>query len=73
MERKILVAIGKTGLDKTTIDYLVNLLQERKDVRLHLLNVVPLYGVSESQQLLGDTEAIAVSRPESLKKRRAAK
>lgn len=73
MEKKILVAIGKTGLDKTTIDYLVSLFQGRTDVRLHLLNIVPLHGVTESQQLLGDTETIALSRPESLKKRSAAR
>lgn len=73
MERKILVAIGKTGLDKTTIDYLVSMFQERTDVRLHLLNIVPLHGVSGSQQLLGDPELIAISRPDSLRKRSAAR
>lgn len=73
MERKILVAIGNTGLDKTTISYLVSLFQDRTDVRLHLLNIVPVHGVTESQQLLGDMEFIAVSRPESLRKRSAAR
>jgi len=73
MERKILVAIGDTGLDRTTIGYLVNLLQNCLEVKLHLLNIVPLHGVTESQQLLGDTELIAASRPAALKKRTAAR
>ncbi len=73
MERKILIAIGNTGLDKTTISYLINLFQDRTDIRLHLLNIVPLHGVGESQQLLDDLELIAASRPAALKKRSTAR
>lgn len=72
MERKILVALGNTGLDQTTIGYLVELFRGSPGVKLHLLNIVPLHGVAESQQLLGDLETTAAARPEAVKKRFAA-
>jgi nucleotide-binding universal stress UspA family protein len=72
MERKILVAIGNTGLDQTTIGYLIDLFRDSLDVTFHLLNIVPLHGVAESQQLLGDMETAAAARPAALKKRATA-
>lgn len=72
MERKILVAIGNTGQDQTTIGYLIDIFRDSPDVKFHLLNIVPLHGVAESQQLLGDVETVATARPTALKKRAAA-
>jgi nucleotide-binding universal stress UspA family protein len=72
MERKILVALGNTGLDQTTISYLIDLFKNSPDVKLHLLNIVPLHGVAESQQLLGDLETTGATRPEAAEKRAAA-
>jgi len=71
MERKILVAIGNTGLDKTTISYLASLFKKRTDVSFHLFNFVPLHDMTESQQLWSDWEEVAATRPDSLKKRSA--
>jgi len=73
MERKILVAIGNTGLDKTTVNYLIHLFQDSTNVKLHLLTIIPLYDVSESQQLLDDIETVALSHPAALKKRSEAR
>ena len=73
MERKLLVAIGNTGLDNTTINYLISLFQKSTDVKFHLLSVVPLHGVTESQRLLDDLETVATSDPVALKKRKAAR
>ncbi|MCA1766569.1 MAG: universal stress protein, partial [Desulfobulbaceae bacterium] len=68
MERKILVAIGNTARDNTIISYLDGLFPDRSEVSLHLLNIVTLHNVAESQQLLGDPEQAATSSPASLKK-----
>jgi nucleotide-binding universal stress UspA family protein len=68
-ERKILVAIGNTGLDNTTINYLINLFKDSANARLHLLTIIPLYDVPESRQLLDDIEMVALSHPAALKKR----
>ena len=72
-ERKILVAIGNTGLDNTTINYLVTLFKDNAHARLHLLTIIPLYDVPESRQLLDDIEMIALSHPAALKKRSKAR
>jgi len=72
-ERKILVAIGNTGLDNTTVNYLINLFKGSANARLHLLTIIPLYGISESQQLLDDIETVALSHPAALKKRSEAR
>ncbi len=72
MERKILVAIGNTDLDDITVKYLGNLFQGRRDVVFDLFSVVPIQGVTASQQLLGDTSSIAISKPAALKKKAAA-
>jgi len=72
-ERKILVAIGNTGLDNATIDYLINLFKDSANARLHLLTIIPLYGVSESQQLLDHIDTVALSHPAALKKRSEAR
>ncbi len=69
MERKILVAIGNTGLDSVTVKYLGNLFQGRNDVTFDLLSVVPLQGVTESQRLLGDINSIAIAHPVALNKK----
>jgi nucleotide-binding universal stress UspA family protein len=68
-ERKILVAIGNTGLDNTTLNYLLNLFKNNTNVKLHLLTIIPLHGVTGSQQLLDDIEMVAISHPAALKKR----
>jgi len=71
MERKILVAIGNTDLDSITVKYLGNLFQGRHDVVFDLLSVLPIQGVTASQQLLGDTDSIAISHPKTLKEKKA--
>lgn len=72
MKRKILVAVGSTDLDKITVKYLGNLFQGRHDVVFDLLSVVPIQGITASQQLLGDKDSIALSHPAALKKKAAA-
>lgn len=72
MERKILVAIGNTELDNITVKYLGNLYQGRHDVIFDLLSVVPIQGVTASQQLLGDSNSIAISHPSALRKKAVA-
>jgi nucleotide-binding universal stress UspA family protein len=69
MERKLLIAIGNTGLDKITINYLISLFRDRNDIAFHLFSVVPLSGITESQQLLSDLETVANSNPVALQKR----
>jgi hypothetical protein len=66
MERKLLIAIGNTGLDKITINYLISLFRDRNDIAFHLFSVVPLSGITESQQLLSDLETVANSNPVAL-------
>lgn len=73
MERKLLVAIGNSGLDTITIDYLIRLFQDRSDISFHLLSVVPLSVVTESQRLLCDVETVAATKPAAQKKRVAAR
>ena len=72
MERKILVAIGSSDLDSVTVKYLGNLFQGRHDVVFDLFSVVPIQGVTASQQLLGDISSIAVSHPAVLRKKAVA-
>jgi len=72
MEIRILVAIGNTGLDESTVDYLSNLFKGRDDVRFDLLTVVQIEGVTESQRLLDDITSVALSHPVALKKKTAA-
>ncbi|MCB2180487.1 MAG: universal stress protein [Desulfobulbaceae bacterium] len=73
MEKKLLVAIGNSGLDTVTINYLINIFENKSDISLHLLTVIPLSGITESQRLLGDLETVAASRPGAQKKRVAAR
>ena len=72
MERKILVAVGGTDLDSVTVKYLGNLFQGRDDVAFDLFSVIPIPGVTASQQLLGDTNSIAISHPTALRKKATA-
>ncbi len=72
MERKILVAIGNTELDNVTIKYLGNLFQGRHDITFDLFSVIPIQGVTASQQLLGDSNSIAISHPSALRKKAVA-
>ena len=73
MKIKLLIAIGNTGLDNITINYLINLFQYNHKVKLHLLSVVPVYGVSESQRLLSDINTVANTNPAVVKKRKTAR
>lgn len=73
MEKKILVAIGNTGLDKITINYLVSQFQGRVDVCFHLFSLVQVQGVSDSQRLLADIESVANTNVTAQKKRIAAR
>lgn len=73
MERKFLIAIGNTGLDKIAINYLINLFCDKNDIAFHLFSAVPLSGVTESQQLLSDLETVANSNPATLQKRAKAR
>ncbi len=72
MEIRILVAIGNTGLDDVTVDYLGTLFKGSGDVRFDLLSVVRIEGVTESQRLLGDIASVALSHPIALKKKTVA-
>ena len=72
MEIRILVAIGNTGLDDVTVDYLGTLFKGSGDVRFDLLSVVHIEGVTESQRLLGDIASVALSHPIALKKKTVA-
>ena len=40
MERKLLIAIGNTGLDKISINYLLNLFRGKNDIAFHLFSVM---------------------------------
>ncbi len=72
MEIRILVAIGNTGLDDVTVDYLGTIFEGSGDVGFDLLSVVKIEGVTESQRLLGDIASVALSHPIALKKKTAA-
>ncbi len=72
MERKLLVAIGNTGLDKITVNYLGNLFQDKHDVGIDLFTVVPIQGVTEAQLLLGDIDSLAQSKPSVMRKKEKA-
>jgi len=72
MEVRILVAIGNTGLDESTVEYLINLFRDRIDVRFDLMTVVRVEGVTESQRLLGDIASVALSHPVASKEKMAA-
>jgi len=72
MEIRILVAIGNTGLDESTADYLINLFKGRVEVMFDLFTIVQIEGVTESQRLLGDIASMAISHPVALKKKAAA-
>jgi len=73
MKKKLLLAIGNTWLDKVTINYLVSLFRNKNDIAFHLFSVVPLSGITESQQLLSDLETVANSNPAALQKRAKAR
>jgi len=71
MEIKLLVAIGNTGLDNVTVDYLGTIFEGSSDVKFDLLSVVRIEGVTESERLLGDINSAAISHPIALKKKRS--
>ena len=73
MEIKLLIAIGNTGLDNTTINYLSTLFQGNSEVKFDLLSVVPLSGVTESQRLLSDIGTASSTNPAASKKEKNAR